>query len=204
MKNYFLLFFFLSISWNSLSAQETPVGEEYCGVNFVYDNAGNRIVRLICLNNVELEYRTTAEEEELGKSIDLEKMMASSDFSEELEMEIEQLETLLSDPQALNLQEKDAKTKEAFPLTDQNFSNLSDLLVFPNPAMTSFSIRAEGLHPEATLSILSMDGRILSQRSLGDGRDIDVSSLPEGAYVLTLVDKTQRRVSMLIKSGQDQ
>ncbi|MEO1518797.1 MAG: T9SS type A sorting domain-containing protein [Bacteroidota bacterium] len=201
MKNYFLLFFFLLLGWNSLFAQLEPVSRE-CGISFNYDNAGNRIKRFVCMTSIDVEFRTTTEEEQASKPIDLEAMIAESGYSEELEVEIEKLEALLSQSSNLDLKADGATKNQLLELTDQNFSNLSDYVVFPNPAMTSFSIRGDGLNPEATLSILGMDGRVLSQRVLGDGRDIDVSSLPEGAYVLTLVDKNQSRVSMLIKSTQ--
>ncbi|MEO1516761.1 MAG: T9SS type A sorting domain-containing protein [Bacteroidota bacterium] len=201
MKNYFLLFFFLWIGWSSLFAQVTPISNS-CGINFSYDNAGNRIKRFVCLDNIELQFRKTTEEEQVAKPLDLEGMIAESGFSQQMETEIEQLETLLSQPSALDLQEKEAKKTKALALTDQNYANLSEMVVFPNPTLTTFSIQGQGLHPESTVSIVSMDGRVLAQRTLGDGRDIDVSSLPEGAYLVTLVDKDQRRISMLVKSAQ--
>ncbi|MEO1516750.1 MAG: T9SS type A sorting domain-containing protein [Bacteroidota bacterium] len=198
MKNYFMLFFFLLIGWTGLVAQITPGGNN-CGINFSYDNAGNRIKRFVCLGSMELQFRETTQTEQLGKSLDLQAMLLDAGYSQELETEIEQLESLLSHTNDLDLQ----KTEKAEPLalTDRNFANLSDMVVFPNPAMTSFSIRADGLNPESTLSIISLDGRILRQQILGDGRDIDVSLLAKGAYVLVLVDENQRRVSLLVKSN---
>ncbi|MEO1625762.1 MAG: T9SS type A sorting domain-containing protein, partial [Bacteroidota bacterium] len=189
--------FFLLIGWSSLIAQIQPPASINCGISFNYDNAGNRIKRYLCLNNVELQFSTETTEDQLTNTIDLEGPMEG--YSDALESEIEKLEALLSQPSNLDLKSTE---DQSVALNDQNFSDLSSMVVFPNPTITNFSIQGEGLNPESTLSIISMDGKILSQRVLGDGRDIDVSSLPVGAYVLTLVDGDERRVSMLIKSEQ--
>ncbi|MEO1516748.1 MAG: T9SS type A sorting domain-containing protein [Bacteroidota bacterium] len=194
MRNVILFFFFIACT--SLSAQ-LPTSLTNCGIKFDHDSGGNRIKRYICLENRPMRY-TDATEDQATQFLDLQ---ATAD-EEGLEKEILQLEALLSQPGALDLQSSDQANKEAIALTDQNFSDLSNMLVFPNPTMSSFSISGEGLNPESTLSVISMDGQILSQRVLGDGRDIDVSSLPVGAYVITLVHKEERRLSMLIKSDQ--
>ncbi|MEO1628915.1 MAG: T9SS type A sorting domain-containing protein, partial [Bacteroidota bacterium] len=191
MKNYFLIFFFLLIGWSSLFAQLQPPTSTNCGISFNYDNAGNRIKRYLCLNNLPLQFSTETTEDQLTNVVDLEESLEG--YSDVLESEIEKLEALLSQPSKLDLKSVD---NQKFTLDDQDFSDLSSMVVFPNPTITNFSIQGEGLSPESTLSIISMDGQILSQRVLGDGRDIDVSSLPVGAYVLTLVDGDERRVSM--------
>ncbi|MEO1518789.1 MAG: T9SS type A sorting domain-containing protein [Bacteroidota bacterium] len=204
MKNYFLLFFLTFIGWTGLSAQVFPSEEPLepvsndCGISFDYDNAGNRVKRYRCLNNLEPAFRTEMTEDgQLVNTLDLERTVRG--YSEVLESEIEQLEALLSQPSNLDLKSND---KSVVALTDENFSSLATMVVFPNPTMSTFSIQGEGLNPEATVSIISMDGRILSQRVLADGRDIDVSSLPVGSYVVTVVHDDERRVSMLIKSEQ--
>ncbi|MEO1516757.1 MAG: T9SS type A sorting domain-containing protein [Bacteroidota bacterium] len=197
MKNYFLLFFFLSMGWSGLFAQIQPPASVTCGISFDYDNAGNRIKRYRCLFNVDPQFSTETTEDQLTNSLDLEGTLEG--YSNALESEIEKLEALLSKPSNLDLQSTDDQVVE---LSSQNFSSLSDLVVFPNPTVESFSIQGEGLNPESTLSIINMSGQILSQRVLGDGRDIDVSSLPVGAYILTLVDDDERRLSMLIKADQ--
>ncbi|MEO1627902.1 MAG: T9SS type A sorting domain-containing protein [Bacteroidota bacterium] len=85
----------------------------------------------------------------------------------------------------------------------ENFQDLSDLILFPNPTMSTFSIKDSGLSPEATVSILDMNARILSQRSLGDGRGIDVSSLPDGTYLVTLMHKDVRKLALLVKTAEN-
>ncbi|MEO1518792.1 MAG: T9SS type A sorting domain-containing protein [Bacteroidota bacterium] len=197
MKNYFLLFFFLLIGWSSLTAQIQPPSSVTCGISFDYDNAGNRIKRYRCLNNVSMQFSTATTEDQATSVMDLEGTL--NGYSNALESEIEQLEALLSQPSKLDLTSDD---KNVVALTDDNFSDLSSMVVFPNPTTSNFSIQGEGLHPEATVSIISMDGRILSQRVLADGRDIDVSSLPVGSYVVTVIHKDERRVSVLVKSEQ--
>ncbi|MEO1518787.1 MAG: T9SS type A sorting domain-containing protein [Bacteroidota bacterium] len=202
MKNYFLLFFFSSMGWSGLFTTafvpEKPLtfASEDCGISFDYDIAGNRIKRFLCLGVIELEFRTgKSNDSQLISTLDLEKSLEG--HSATLESEIEQLEALLRQPTNLDLTADDEETIE---LDKQNFSDLSDMIVFPNPTMSTFSIQGEGLHPEATVSIISMDGRILSQRTLADGRDISVYSLPVGAYLVTVVHKNDRRISMLVKS----
>ncbi|MEO1518794.1 MAG: T9SS type A sorting domain-containing protein [Bacteroidota bacterium] len=199
MKNYFSIFFFLWIGWFGAQAQVTPVADN-CGVSFDYDDAGNRIKRYYCVDRRRLQFEESTDEQ-ANRPIDLEGTLAQSPYSVGLEAEIEKLEALLSQPSHLDLQKEEVTENQLIELTDQNFSNLSDLLVFPNPTRTSFSIQGSELHPESTLSIVSMDGRVLTQRVLGDGRDVDVSSLPEGTYLVTLIDKDQRRVCMLFKAN---
>ncbi|MEO1516759.1 MAG: T9SS type A sorting domain-containing protein [Bacteroidota bacterium] len=195
MKNYFLIFFFLSIGCFGLTAQIEPPASVSCGISFNYDNAGNRIKRYLCLENVGMEFSTKVVDGQLNQLLDLEGSLEG--YSDALEWEIEKLEAVLSQPAYLDLE---LVKRQGVDSDQQNFSSLSDMVVFPNPTAANFSIRGEDLNPEATLSIISLNGQVLSQRALGDGRDIDVSSLPEGAYVLTLVDGDQRRISMLIKS----
>ncbi|MEM9916727.1 MAG: T9SS type A sorting domain-containing protein [Bacteroidota bacterium] len=191
----FILFFFL-ISCSALSAQLTPINS--CGISFDYDNAGNRVKRYICLENRPMRYTDATADEQATQRLDLQATMAEED----IEKEILQLEALLSQPGALDLQSSDQPKEQPIALTNQNFSDLSAMLVFPNPTMNSFSISGDRIDPTSTLSIVSMSGQVVLQRLIGDGRDIDVSSLPVGAYMVTLVDKEERRVSMLIKSDQ--
>ncbi|MEO1627443.1 MAG: T9SS type A sorting domain-containing protein [Bacteroidota bacterium] len=199
MKNYLVFFLLLSctISW----AQITPVSNS-CGISFNYDNTGNRIRRYVCLNLVGLQYQETTQNEQLTSQLDLAETFKQAGFSEDLETEIEQLEALLSQPATLELDPSKKTTASDAALTKEKLGDLSEFVLFPNPTMSSFSVRGKDLRPQATLSIVSMDGRILRQLLLGEGTDIDVSDLPVGAYLITLVDGSERRASVLVKSDQ--
>ncbi|MEO1628354.1 MAG: T9SS type A sorting domain-containing protein [Bacteroidota bacterium] len=198
MKKYLLFFAFLLIGSPAIFAQISPVPAG-CGIRFSYDNAGNRVKRYVCLTQVELEYDRQGRTVQVSNEIDLEGMLSDIGFSEEMEAEIEKLEALLAQPGALDLLTEVDKDKKV-ELTDENFQNLSDMILFPNPTMESFSIKGNGLSPEATVSIVDMNGRVLSQRSLGDGSGIDVSELAEGTYMITLMHKDVRKVSLLVKT----
>ncbi|MEO1516736.1 MAG: T9SS type A sorting domain-containing protein [Bacteroidota bacterium] len=196
MKKYLLFVACLLFASPAVLAQLTG-----CGISFFYDAAGNRVERSICLTGLELRYGNQVTEEQLSQSLDLEGMLEEAGFSTSMEAEIEQLEALLSQPTALDLQAKSEENKPT-ALTQQNFQNLSDLLVFPNPTMESFSIRSADLPAEATLSIVDVNGRILSQRALGDGSGIDVSNLVAGTYLVTLVHQNERKIALLVKSDR--
>lgn len=205
MKNSFFLFFFLFLMGNGLNAQPkglpTMTLSSNCGITFSYDDAGNRIRRSVCMSRIGLQFEEQLAEGAI-QTLDLEGMIAESGYSQSLEDEINHLENLLSQASELDLKSIDRSKDQQLELTDQHFANLANMVVFPNPTMNSFSIQGDQLNPEATLSIVGMDGRILSQRPLGDGRDIDASFLPTGTYMLTLFDQENRRVSLLVKSGE--
>ncbi|MEO1516740.1 MAG: T9SS type A sorting domain-containing protein [Bacteroidota bacterium] len=199
MKKYLLFFAFLLMGGPTIFSQ-VSLPSNNCGIAFLYDASGNRIKRYLCTGEVELRYKDATQNELLSGTIDLEGMLREAGFSKQMEAEIEQLEALLSQPSSLDSQvEVDEKT--TLDLTEENFQDLSDMILFPNPTRSSFSIQAQGIPAAATLSIVDLNGRILSQRSLGDGRGIDVSYLPEGAYLVTLMHKDIRKLSLLVRAS---
>ena len=166
MKQILLFCLFLLTAGPAVLAQINPVPAG-CGISFDYDNAGNRIKRYVCVDNIELQFRETTEDGQLTQKLDLEGMLSDAGFSEELEAEIEQLEALLSNPSTLDPQSEKSADQPKLELTKQNFGDLSDMLVFPNPTTVSFSVKGKDLHPAATLSLVDMTGRILLQRLPG-------------------------------------
>ncbi len=62
------------------------------------------------------------------------------------------------------------------------------LVVFPNPAGSTVGVRLEGVdHAGAELLLLDGSGRIIRQfRYLGGNRQLDISGLPAGLYLLQL------------------
>ncbi|MEO1626235.1 MAG: T9SS type A sorting domain-containing protein, partial [Bacteroidota bacterium] len=197
MKKYLLFIVFLLTCCSSIFAQVNPPLPS-CGISFTYDDAGNRVKRFVCVNDTHLRFTEPTQDDQLTQTIDLKATLEDSGYSEEMESEIEKLEALLAQPAALEMATS-TENKQLLELTNQNFGSLSGMIVFPNPTMETFSIQGQGLQAEATVSIVDMSGRILSQRLLGDGSKIDVSALPSGTYMVTLLHKDDRKVALLVK-----
>jgi hypothetical protein len=63
----------------------------------------------------------------------------------------------------------------------------SDMTIFPNPAQNTIAIESNGLLIEnATVSILSSLGQVVYSTTYSSGETMDVSSLPNGIYFITI------------------
>ncbi len=76
------------------------------------------------------------------------------------------------------------------------FGKTGTITVYPNPSVDLVNITLTGnmLNKPATLSILSLDGKILSQQkivSLGQTESLDVSGITNGTYIVRLVSNDE-------------
>jgi Secretion system C-terminal sorting domain len=85
-----------------------------------------------------------------------------------------------------------------------NYSNIrkvtfgkgNTINVYPNPAMDVVNITITGnmVNKEATITILSMDGKVMSQQkiaNIGQTEAIDVSKLASGSYIVRIVTNSE-------------
>jgi hypothetical protein len=84
------------------------------------------------------------------------------------------------------------------PVGIDDLDGRSDIIVYPNPVDDMLFI--EGIESEFyTVSIYSMDGRLLIQIGEPGIRQIDVSRLPKGNYFVEISGPPVRQVRMIIK-----
>ena len=74
----------------------------------------------------------------------------------------------------------------------------NDVRIFPNPASTHLYI--EGIAQETVLTIHTFSGTLLLRNFLTQESSVDLRSVPEGAYILTLKGSQGVRRQRLIKS----
>ena len=75
----------------------------------------------------------------------------------------------------------------------------NDVRIFPNPASTHLYI--EGIAQETVLTIHTFSGALLLRNFLTQESSVDLRSIPEGAYILTLKGSQGVRRQRLIKNA---
>lgn len=76
--------------------------------------------------------------------------------------------------------------------------DLTDFVVFPNPATSQFFIRADGFSPNTRIALVDLQGKIHFYGML-TGDAIDISHLPAGSYFLIAKNDSMLRTTKLIK-----
>lgn len=71
-------------------------------------------------------------------------------------------------------------------LSIENPDSISKIKLFPNPASNTLNI--ESINPVAQYSIYNKTGQLLTEGTL-DNKTIDISQLPQGFYILKLIDQ---------------
>ena len=71
--------------------------------------------------------------------------------------------------------------------------------VFPNPSIDFIRVRGDIEFPSA-IRIYNMTGRLVREERLESGdRQVDVSGLQEGLYIIRLTGKRENRTGIFIK-----
>lgn len=73
---------------------------------------------------------------------------------------------------------------------------LSDDLVYPNPARNQITIRG---YEKGTVEIMNMAGKLLKSHSLSQQSNIDISELPEGIYLVKIQSGSTTKIHKLIR-----
>jgi len=76
-------------------------------------------------------------------------------------------------------------------------SRNEDLIVYPNPVESYFEIN--GIDGKAGITVCSLDGSTLLRKHVSAGTPINISSLPQGVYILYIDTKNGRIERKLIK-----
>jgi hypothetical protein len=75
-----------------------------------------------------------------------------------------------------------------------------EVTIYPNPANSRISIR-QGIPGELLCSLFAIDGKLISQQPVSDDSSIDVTTVPEGLYLLKIVSgngqQLTRKVSIV-------
>jgi hypothetical protein len=76
-------------------------------------------------------------------------------------------------------------------------NNVSNIAVYPNPAIKDLTIKTS---QEATIEILNIQGQTILQQILQQGKtDIDISGLAKGVYILRLLSNDKTDVTKIVK-----
>jgi hypothetical protein len=79
-------------------------------------------------------------------------------------------------------------------------AELSNVKIFPNPALTSISFIVDLINKNATASIYSVVGNLISSHEInGNKTEINIQNLPKGVYVLQIKNGNQVNTSKFIK-----
>jgi hypothetical protein len=73
-----------------------------------------------------------------------------------------------------------------------------EINIYPNPSHDIIRIDTK-LSSEAMIDIVSVDGRLCMSHKINRPETVDISSLPEGIYILKLIDKKEIRTTKFIK-----
>lgn len=68
------------------------------------------------------------------------------------------------------------------------------MLLYPNPATSSFMIQAEQTLNQHTLQLMDLNGRIVKTQLLGNNQLVDVQTLDNGIYLLQVLNETGKVV----------
>lgn len=148
---------FLSVFVIFIVCSHLLIGQQ-CGINYTYDNAGNRIKRSVCVQgNIVVNSDDTIIDHQIDNIF----------FSNENE-----LSNLMGKP------------------------NNANIAVFPNP--TNGKIMIDGVaDPHASFSFYDLTGKLLMTNSLSV-KEIDVSTFPDGKYLLLIKDNDLISKSIII------
>ncbi len=81
---------------------------------------------------------------------------------------------------------------------DEAITRQPDLVVFPNPSTSTLTLRT-GTNDKAHGSIFSVDGRQMMDFTVTSETTLDISSLPQGLYIVRLQDSHGVRVKKIMK-----
>ena len=86
-----------------------------------------------------------------------------------------------------------------FALSTSELGNDTPWKVFPNPAKSNFVVKTESKAINGSLSIMDLTGRILLERKINsDQMTINSSGMPNGLYILSVVNDNKVWSSKLI------
>ena len=77
-------------------------------------------------------------------------------------------------------------------LTEQAFK------LYPNPAANLLFVESNASDNNAEIEITGVDGRLITRTKLNEGRQVDVSNLSNGIYLVKLVHKENTQIQKLI------
>lgn len=70
-----------------------------------------------------------------------------------------------------------------------------EISVYPNPSDGNFFI--EG-HEGTTVTIYSAEGTYLGTWLIGEGQKVEITDLPQGAFICTITEGTQRTIKKIL------
>jgi hypothetical protein len=100
---------------------------------------------------------------------------------------------------------KEGNLKEAGAVDEEKYLESVDginVLLFPNPTSTILNIQLENFDPETSgsVKIVNLDGRVVyTIEEIGGNNQLDVSTLPNGTYILQLQINAKLKTWKLIK-----
>ena len=86
-------------------------------------------------------------------------------------------------------------------IKDQSNSGNKNFIIFPNPAAGKLNVQSLVTLKDATLSVLSMEGKELKSISMnvinpGEIIPVNLKEIPSGIYMLKITDSNQHNVVM--------
>jgi hypothetical protein len=92
-----------------------------------------------------------------------------------------------------------SSTNACWGLSVENINKTEDLMIFPNPATTYFTVN-DMLHQRYKVNIYDITGKkVISTELFGDETSVDVSSIHSGIYFVELISGETKVVKKLIK-----
>lgn len=78
--------------------------------------------------------------------------------------------------------------------------NMENIAVYPNPATNTITVSVRGYHPDASVTIYSLNGTMLSTQSVNSNTvQMDISNYPAGLYILKYNDAVNNKLFKLTK-----
>ncbi len=78
------------------------------------------------------------------------------------------------------------------------YTDISEMLVFPNPSAGVFEIRKNSIAPKAMVRLYDTSGKLVFKREYNDGV-FDISNINNGSYILILDNNGEKSSSKIIK-----
>ncbi len=75
--------------------------------------------------------------------------------------------------------------------------NNSELLFFPNPVRSEFSVK--GVPNIESIKLYALDGKLLESKGNPDNQHFDISKYPQGIYFVHVITKSQTYIGKIIK-----
>jgi ELWxxDGT repeat protein len=85
---------------------------------------------------------------------------------------------------------------ELVPTGVNDINNSTDIVIYPNPADNSFSVKTNN-STNTTVKIFSLTGQLLLQTQ--ETRDIDIQHLPAGTYIVHVESDNKASIGKLVK-----